>query len=115
MKGTIKSKRDVERLFQYGKRSSSSLVNVIYFQNPSNKVGISRCAFIAGKKLGNAPFRNRCKRVMREAFKEVGDIKPGFELVFIARKNIAFARHEKVVGEFFQLLSKAGVLKNEKA
>ena len=112
MKGTIKSKQDVERLFQEGRRSSSSLVSIIYQKNPSEVVGIGRCAFIAGKKLGTAPFRNRCKRVMREVVRELGGAWQNYDVIFIARKSIAFCPHQKVLKDFKYQLTKAGVLQN---
>lgn len=113
MNGTIKSKKDVERLFQEGKRSSSFIVSIIYQQNPSKKLGNGRCAFFAGKKLGSAPFRNRCKRVMREAVKELGGFWQGYDVIFIARKKIAYTSHLKIVSDFKKQLSEAGVLNNE--
>lgn len=113
MKGTIKSKQDVERLFQEGRRSSSSLVNIIYQRNPSNLLGNGRCAFIAGKKLGTSPFRNRCKRVMREIVYELGGFWQGYELIFIAKRKIAFSSHREVLNDFKKQLTKVGVLSNE--
>lgn len=95
MKGTIKRKEDIERLFQKGRRSSSSFVMVIEISNDHSPLG--RCAFIAGKKLGSAPVRNHCKRVMREVARELGGPWKGHDIAFIARRKLASARHDDLV------------------
>lgn len=108
MKGTIKSKEDVERLFQTGRRSSSSIMTVLVLENEDAPDG--RCAFIAGKKLGCAPVRNRCKRVMRELARALGAPWKGYDVAFIARSRIAHEKHEKALAQTSKLLSKLGVL-----
>ncbi len=108
MKGTIKSKEDVERLFQAGRRSSSSLMTILVLENDANPEG--RCAFIAGKKLGCAPVRSRCKRVMRELAKALGAPWKGYDVAFIARGRIAHEPHEKALAQTGRILSKLGVL-----
>ena len=41
----------------------------------------SRVAFIAGKKLGGAVVRNRCRRVLREAVRHENGAWPGWDVV----------------------------------
>lgn len=108
MRGTIKSKEDIERLFQAGRRFSSSSLTVIALENPASKSG--RCAFIAGKKLGNAPFRNRCKRVLRQTAHNLDAPFKGFDVVFMARRPAATKDHRKVEEEARTLLSKLKVM-----
>lgn len=108
MRGTIKSKEDIERLFQAGRRSSSSSLTIIALENPASKKG--RCAFIAGKKLGNAPFRNRCKRVLRQTAQNLNAPFEGFDVVFMARRSAATKDHEKIEQEARFLLSKLKVM-----
>lgn len=66
---TIKSKRDFERVFTGGRRYSHPLVRATVLRG-SGATG--RVAFVAPKRLGNAVFRNRCKRVLREAARTCG-------------------------------------------
>lgn len=109
MKGTIKSKDDVERLFRKGRRSSSYLMTVL--SAPASEIdGLGRCAFIAGKKLGPAPVRNRCKRVMRHVAAELGAPWVGYDVAFIAHRGVATASHEECVEAMRKLLQKAGIL-----
>lgn len=110
MKGTIKSKDEMERLFRTGRRSSSYLMAIIVSVEDA-PVEEGRCAFVAGKKLGKAPLRSRCKRVMREASRELGAPWEGVDVVFIARRRIAHARHGKVLAQMRKQLGELGVLK----
>ena len=108
MKGTIKRKEDIERLFQTGRRSSSSLVTVIKAEN--NQTELGRCAFIAGKKLGSAPTRSRCKRVMREAARELGAPWVGYDVVFVARRKVALVQHQVIVEKMKKQLMELDVV-----
>ncbi len=107
MKGTIKSKQEIERLFKQGRRSSCRYCSFIFASSP---LACGRCAFIAGKKLGVAPLRSRCKRVMREAARELGAPWAGTDVVFIARKGVASAPHEDVLRQMKRALRQAGVV-----
>ena len=69
-----------------------------------------RVAFIAGKKLGNAVWRNRAKRRMREACRQAGGPFPGYDVAFVARKRIDDADFSEVVDSVNKGLTKAGVL-----
>lgn len=67
---TIKSKRDFERVFSRGKRANDRLVRVTALFGDEGDLG--KVAFVAPKRLGNAVYRNRCKRVLREAARMSG-------------------------------------------
>lgn len=108
MKGTIKSKEDVERLFSQGRRSTSSSMTILVCENEAGTTG--RCAFIAGKKLGPAPFRSRCKRIMREVARNLGAPWEGFDIAFLARKPVAYKGHEEIVEQARKSLIKLGVV-----
>ena len=109
MKGTVKSKDDMERLFREGRRSSSYLMTVLVMPSPAAYEGNGRWGFIAGKKLGVAPLRSRCKRVMREVARELGGPWNGFDVVFVAKRKVATADHAKVVKDARRQLEGLGV------
>jgi ribonuclease P protein component len=51
-----------------------------------NGLDITRCGFSVGKRMGKAHTRNRIKRVLGEAVRvRHSGIKPGYDLVWIAR------------------------------
>jgi ribonuclease P protein component len=78
----------------------------------------SRFGFSVSHWVGKAVVRNRAKRLMREATRlRQGDIKEGWDLVFIARHSIREADFKQVNQAVGQLLRRAGLLKaaNEEA
>ena len=106
MKGTIKSKKDIERLFSIGRRSSSYAFTILQLEREDEE---GRCAFIAGKKLGSAPMRNRCKRVMRHVAYDLGCPWKGNDVVFIARRKVATENHDKLVKKARTQLDELGI------
>ena len=77
-----------------------------------NDLEHNRFGFSASHWVGNAVVRNRAKRLMREATRlRQGDIKEGWDLVFIARNPIREASFKQVDQAVRQLLRRAGLLK----
>ena len=64
------------------------------------------------KKIGNAVERNRCRRVIRAAFREISPLIPGgFDFVFVARTKTKFIKSTKLKSIMLQQLKKAGAIK----
>lgn len=84
------------------------MASMLLLPNEATRQG--RCAFIAGKKLGAAPVRSRCKRVMRAVSQELGAPWSGYDVVFIARRKVSYAPHDAVVAQFRKMLEEQGVL-----
>lgn len=99
----------MERLFREGRRSSSYLLSALAQPSPADFKDSGRLGFIAGKKLGVAPYRCRCKRVMRAAAAELGGPWPGHDVVFIARYKTGRADHAKLLKEMRKCLNTLGV------
>ena len=58
-----------------------------------NETGSIRIGIAAGKSLGNAVTRSRVKRILRTAVSaHLTQIRPGYDLVLIARKPIITAK-----------------------
>ena len=77
--GTMISEDSMRR----GKSFVSPLV-VVYVKKNRNQ-GL-RVGITTSKKIGNAVLRNRSRRVIREAFRELSPrVKSGYDLVFVAR------------------------------
>lgn len=72
-----------------------------------------RVAFIAGKKNGNAVWRNAAKRRMREIYRTLeGDWKK-YDLLFIARSSILNASYSKVLNACDKTLNEFEIKEKE--
>lgn len=72
-----------------------------------------RVAFIAGKKLGNAVWRNRAKRRMREACREIGGPFSGYDVAFVAKKKATESDYAALVNHMLTGLKKTGVVNDD--
>jgi ribonuclease P protein component len=72
---------------------------------------VSRCGFVAGKRLGTAVARNRARRRVREAVRLVYDhIAPGWDLVFVLRSPaLATTEFQTITAAVNSLLQGASV------
>lgn len=74
---------DFRRLYYKGKSRHHSYL-ITY--SKKNNLGINRIGITTSKKIGKAHFRNRAKRIMREAYRQNEIMVPlGWDFVFVAR------------------------------
>lgn len=100
---------DFRRLYAKGKSFVSPLV-VVYVKKNRNQ-GL-RVGITTSKKIGNAVLRNRSRRVIREAFRELAPrVKSGYDLVFVARGRTPHVKSTDVKRHMEKELTAAGVLK----
>jgi ribonuclease P protein component len=93
---TITSSSDIDRLFKHGRRVSHALLVVLATPSPERDDPAGRVVFVAGRKMGNAVMRNRCKRVMREACRRVGGPWAGSDVALVSRPGIASAAPSQI-------------------
>ncbi|WP_165172145.1 ribonuclease P protein component [Adlercreutzia sp. ZJ242] len=102
---TIKSSAEISGLFASGRRVKGSYLTLIIRSCAvGNKTeGVEqhgrngRVAFIAGKKLGNAVWRNAAKRRMRAMCRDLGGPWVGYDVIFLAKSSITGASYSKVL------------------
>lgn len=82
----LKNRSDFDRLHKKGKSVGSRFVVLVYIKNGLEH---NRRAFLSSKKVGNAVSRNRARRLMREAYRQIeSTLITGYDLLFIARNTI---------------------------
>lgn len=105
---TIKSSSDISSLFSHGKRLHTPYL--IFIVSPTKQHGRpGRVAFVAGKKLGNAVWRNSAKRRMRAICKDLGGPWGDFDVIFLAKSGIGRVTYSKVLTACNETLNRAGV------
>lgn len=104
---TIKSRSDFEKVFSRGKRYNDSLLRIRVFASGEDEPG--RVAFVAAKRLGNAVFRNRCKRVLREAARICELPVDGCDVILFSTSQTHDSTPAQVAGSLRRLLERAGV------
>lgn len=102
---------DLQRIRQSGRSWRHPLI-VLLAQ--TNDLDVSRFAFVAGRRVGNAVVRNRVKRLMREAVRHhLDEVAAGWDCMLIARNPLASASYVEVETAVTQLLARANLLHSE--
>ncbi|HEX9123016.1 MAG TPA: ribonuclease P protein component [Actinomycetota bacterium] len=70
--------------------------------------GSGNVAFIAGRRVGGAVVRNRARRILRAAWRELAPrVREGYDIALVARAAIRGAKTQDLVAEMLELLSRA--------
>ena len=88
MKNTIKSTTEISLLFATAQRINTGHLIALIADVQERRDRNGRVAFIAGKKLGTAPQRNKAKRLMREAARAMKAPWPNKDIIFLAKPPI---------------------------
>lgn len=108
---TLKTNSDFRRAYARGKSYTNPAL-VLYVRK--NRAGSSRIGITASKKIGNAVQRNRARRVIREAFRQIkSPLKGHYDLVFVARTKTVFKKSTDIYEIMLPMLTNAGVIENE--
>ena len=106
---TLKAPSEIDALFKAGRRGSTDLLMVLSTQTPPRRGPEGRVVFVAGKKLGGAVMRNRCKRVMRAAFRRAGGPWSGHDVALVARAGTPTATPAALDAALASALRRVGI------
>ena len=116
------------KAYKNGKRASARSISVYVLrdrhaallkkQNPEKKT-LNRIGISASKKIGGAVQRNRAKRVIREAYRQIDKetgIRTGYLIVIVPRTECTVLKMQDVKRDLHYALAKAELLvKTEKS
>ena len=103
----INSNSDFVRGYRKGRCYVSGLV-VVYVRQ--NRYGYTRIGITSSKKIGKAVVRNRARRVIREAVRQLGvDMSQSVDLIFVSRGRTAGSKSWQVQSRIKNIFEKAGV------
>ena len=106
----IKSSADISFLFQKGRRLGTPYLTLIVMKKDEQHDLDGRVAFIAGKKLGNAVWRNKAKRRMRGLCRDLNGPFSPYDTIFLAKAKINDAPYDAVLKASRKALQKANIL-----
>lgn len=108
----LTSSRAFQRVYREGKGAGNRHISLRFFKR--GDAGL-RVGIVAGKEVGSAVYRNRAKRLLREACRlNQARIKEGYDLVVIARKDTRGLSYEETEEKLLELLGRARLLKDAK-
>ena len=98
----LRNRTFFKKVYEQGRFLSNQLITVHFFPHPGH---VHRIGFTAGKRLGNAVVRNRCKRRMKECYRLFREEVPEeFDMILVARKGIIDAEWNNVVAAYRDIL-----------
>ena len=106
---TIKLNREFKRAYHRGKFKAHPLLVVYAFKTRQNS---PRYGITVSKKVGNAPTRNRCRRIIYHALQSVlKDFSVGnYHIVLVARAATANAKSTDLIPFLQKSLKSLGVI-----
>ena len=109
---TIASSEAISRIFKRGRRYNGDLLALYSLSHTLQEAATApqgRVAFIAGKKLGGAVWRNRAKRILRAALAQAGGTQAGYDLLLVANSRTTESSSPEIAEELTMLFKAAHI------
>lgn len=107
----LRRSAELKRVRQLGEGYRHPLAVLVVLPND---LGISRFAFVASRRVGNAVQRNRARRLLREVVRlHMFQIEVGWDCVWIAREATPEAVYAEVETAVLHLLARSKLLRNQ--
>ena len=106
---SLKKNKDFRRIYLKGQSYVSPVIVTYIIKNRRNNI---RFGITTSKKIGNAVKRNRSRRIIKEAYREMlPSIKSGYDFVFVARGRTPESNTNEILKHMEKHLKRANILK----
>ena len=110
----LRPRGEFERIRQNGRSWPHRFFVLIVLPHPDRPEAPPQIGVAAGKKLGGAVTRNRLKRKLREAVRQVyPNIQSGVDMILIARAPMAEASVAQIATALAETLQRAGIWRDK--
>lgn len=100
----LRNRDQFRKVYEQGRFISNRLLAIHFFPRAATQ---SKVGFAAGKRLGNAVCRNRCKRRMRELFRLNSSLMTNeYDMIFIARRAMVDCKWNELLNAGKEALTK---------
>jgi len=109
---SLKKNSHFQRVYKNGKSKASKNL-VVYWLNNENINPVNRYGITISKKIGNAVVRNKLKRRIKDILRRWDDnnyIKPGLDIVIIARKPVVDLDYHQIKTDLKKLLYRSSLI-----
>ncbi len=102
-KERLLKRKEFQRVFDKGKAYSNDQIKIYALLNDGS---VSRLGLVVGRKYGNAPKRNRFKRIFREAYRlNKNLLSKGVDIIIIPRPELTDLSLRTLEDKFKKMLS----------
>ncbi|ODS31971.1 MAG: ribonuclease [Candidatus Scalindua rubra] len=102
-KERLRKRKEFQKVFDEGKVFSNDQTTVYALLNNDS---VSRLGFVVGRKFGNAPKRNRFKRIFREAYRlNKNLLNNGVDIIIIPRSGLTDLSLRAIEDKFKKILA----------
>ncbi|MCD6459968.1 ribonuclease P protein component [bacterium] len=105
----LRYKWQFQQVYNTGQKVSGKYL-VLFYLYKNDRLRLTRLGITVTKKIGDAVVRNKFKRRVREIFfNNMPSIKPGYDLVVIAKRTSINATYQDLSDEAAKIFQQAGV------
>lgn len=104
---TLKQNYEFRRSYRRGKSAATPYLVVYAYKNRLNH---NRLGLTVSAKLGGAVQRNRCKRLLHEAYRlHESEFQQGYDFVLVARTRLVTAKCDKAEKMLLRAMKELGL------